>query len=1224
MGARIKEFPRWIVNWARRPSTRKLAVWIIAIVAAFGVLGGLIAPLLVRQKLASELSKTLHREVSIQQVRINPYAMSVRVRGFLIKDRQRSGTELSFDELYVNAEFLSLFYRGLVLKQIQLVKPYINVVRNEDLSYNFTDLIEEFTKGPPAPTGPPGPPPRFSLNNIEIVDGRVDFDDRPEGVKHAITAIRIGVPFVSSLPYYTDIKVEPAFSAIVNGSPLEIGGETKPFKDSRESTLRLEIKKLQVPKYLEYSPVEVNFKVPSGQLDGKLSVSFKAAKDKAPSLAISGNLDLKELVVQEKNDAPVLSLPALAVVIDAVEVFANRASFKAVKLQGPEVHLSRNRNGTLNLASLISIPASDKTPEPKPEPKKDTTPFTFRVDEFLLEQGKLQFNDGSLERPFQKRLEDIRISAKGLTNEAEKKAETEISFHSDLKEQFNHNGTLQLAPLSVEGKIELKRLQLKPLHPYYRSIAALEARDGLFDLASNFIFAQNSKELDARLFGLQASLRSLRLDLTGESEPLWRIPLIALKDTTIDLAKRSVVIGALESRDGNGFLQRYSDGATSYARIVKPQPQPKAADKKTAPSKSQPKAPDKEAAPWTIEARRLSLDRFRMAFEDRSLATPAKILISDFSTRAEKLSTVKNALGKVSIRAKINNKGTLRLGGPVGASPVTARLDLEADGIDLLPFQSYWGDRVNLVLTGGEIGTKGNLTLEPSGDGSSKVAFKGDLQVGDFASVEKGVSGDLLRWKSLLLSGIQFSAQPLDVKISEITLSDFFSRLIIHPDGKTNLQKLVAQEKEESQVKAPSDQATPVEATPPAATAESPQRPVTIGKITLKGGGLNFSDLFIKPNYSARLTQLGGVVSELRPDVASDVELRARIEDSAPVEIRGKLNPLAKDLFLDLKVNASDIELNPMTPYSVKYVGYGIEKGKLSFEVQYRVENRKLTAENKIILNQLTFGERVESPTATKLPVLLAVALLKDRNGVIDINLPIGGSLDDPQFSVGGIVLQLVLNIITKAVTAPFTLLASVFGGGGGGGEELSYIEFDYGQAKISAAAEARLKILATALNNRPALKLEIAGRVDPINDLEGLKKAAFERKLKAQKMKELVRKKVAVKSVDEVQIESSEYGKLLSMAYREEKFEKPRNMLGLAKELPAPEMENLILKHLQVTEADVSELAKRRTEAVRNYLLSTGKVEPDRLLSASPKAVPGEEKDKAKGNASRVDFSLR
>ncbi len=224
-----------------------------------------------------------------------------------------------------------------------------------------------------------------------------------------------------------------------------------------------------------------------------------------------------------------------------------------------------------------------------------------------------------------------------------------------------------------------------------------------------------------------------------------------------------------------------------------------------------------------------------------------------------------------------------------------------------------------------------------------------------------------------------------------------------------------------------------------------------------------------------------GAISELKPETPGDLDIQARLDNAAPVEIKGKINPLSKDLFLDIVADAKEIELSPMTPYAAKYVGYGIERGKLSFNVKYKVENRKLNAENRIILNQLTFGEKIESPTATKLPVLLAVALMKDRNGVIDVDLPISGSLDDPQFSVGGIVLRIIINLITRAVTAPFTLLASAFGGGASG-DDLSYIEFDNGRASLNQAAQAKVATLARALNNRPALNLEIMGRVDPLD----------------------------------------------------------------------------------------------------------------------------------------------
>jgi uncharacterized protein involved in outer membrane biogenesis len=1202
MAPKIKELSGHATKIARHPRTRKLAIWLVAILALIGI-SLFAAPPLLKSKIATELSKTLHREVSIEQIWFNPFTMSLTVRGFVVKERQGSATAISFDELYANLELQSLFRWAPVFKQVRLTKPYISLIRNQDRTYNFTDLIDEFTKGPPK--DPPAPTPRFALNNIQVLDGRIDFDDQPEQTKHVISSIKIGVPFISSIPSHVDITVQPELHALVNDAPLDIDGETKPFKDSRESTIHLHIDKLQIPKYVEYSPVELNFRVPSGQLSSKLTVTFRTLKDKPAVLSVSGNVGVADFVLREKADTPLLNLPAFDVVIDDIEVFAKQANLKSVKAQSPELHVTRNRDGTLNLNSLI---AESKTTKPAPQ-KTDEKPFGYRVEEIVVDQGKLVVTDRSPERPFEKRLENIHAGVKGLTNEPQKKATTEVSFQTDAKEEFKHTGTLQLTPLLTEGQIELKSLQLKGLRPYYEAVVGLEITEGLLDLTTHFAVGQKQdKQLDTQLSELNAALRSLRLDVPGDREPLWRAPLLEIKDTTVDVEKKSIVVGSFESRDGNGFIHRNPDGSFSYARLIKTQA-----------GESEPKKPEKkDTAEWAVEIKRSALDRFRVTFEDRMLSSPARMTVSSISFRGENHSNAKNARARVRVQATINNRGRARLAGTLGVRPVAGRLNVDVRGIEVVPFQPYLADQVNFSLTSGAVGSKGILTVDTAGEGAAKVNYEGSVQVTDFASVEKDGSQDLLKWKSLDLGGIQFSQQPMQLRINEIDLAEFYARMILSADGKFNLQNLTVQKTATNET----SETKPAKAAEPPTTTSSTEKQISIGKINLKAGNVYFSDFFVKPNYSANLTGVEGSISELKPETPGDLVIEAKLDNAAPVDIQGKINPLSKDLYMDIAANAREIELNPMSPYSIKYVGYGIERGELSFKVKYKVENRKLDAQNQIILDQLTFGEKVESPTATKLPVLLAVSLLKDRNGVIDVNLPISGSLDNPEFSIGGIILRIIINIITRAVTSPFALLGGAFGGGSGA--ELSYIEFDYGRANLTQSAEAKIKTLATAMNNRPALKLDISGRVDPANDLEGLKKTSIERKVKAQKMKELVRQGTAPKSVDDVQLDKAEYERYLKAAYGDESFPKPRNVIGIAKDLPVSEMESLMLKNTKASDDDMRELANRRARAVQDRLLATGQVTTDRLSIVASKPVSSEEKEKPKAKLSRVDFSLR
>lgn len=1183
------------------PRTRRIAIWTVSIVVAFGVLLGLVAPPLLRGKIAGDLSQKLHREVTIEQIRLNPYAMTATMRGFLMKERQSQATAVSFDELHVNLELRSIFRLSPVIKELRLLKPYVNLVRNEDFKYNFQDIIDDLTSGPPG-----GPTPKFALNNIQLIDGRIEFDDRPEQTKHSISSINIGVPFISSLPSYTDIFVKPSFSANINGAPLHIGGASKPFHSSHESTFDLNIDKLRINKYLEYSPVALNFKVPSGELNGKLNASFKTAKESPSVFTITGNLALTELAVEKNSGTPFGKIANLDVVVDSIDVLNNKVRLKSIKAHGLELHLARNRDGSLNTANLITT--APKTTSV--ESTKNSKPLGYEADDILIDSGTLHFIDETLQRPYKTRLDNIRITVKGLTNEPAKEADMEISFESDAKERVSQTGKIQLAPFVAEGKVAIESFKPGNLSPFYQNALALEIKEGLLDLTTQYRFEVKDDGSDLKFTDLNANLKTVRLDFPGHPEPLWRIPSFIIKDGSVDVSGKTVVIGAIQGKDGIGHVQRDKDGTLNYARIVK-------AQSSTAPVKEPIK---KDETEWKVEAKQIALDSFKIEIDDRGAAAPAKFALSDLFVRIDNFSNAKNQPGKTRLRTRINKNGSLRLNGTAATNPVAAKLAVEAYDIDVLSLQPYFGDQFNFLLTGGRISTKGSFTLASGGTGPAKANYQGGIELYDFASIEKDNKQDLVKWKNLGLHQFELTSEPLQVRIGEIDITDFYSRLIIGPDGKINLQNLTApkpQNQEETS-------ATQAAATAAADTPDTEKR-VTIGKINLHGGNINFSDFLVKPNYSANLTDVQGTISELKPEAPGDIDIQAKLDGSAPVDIDGKINPLGKELFLDIVADAREIEMNPFSPYSGKYVGYGIESGKLSFNVKYKVEDRKLTAQNKIILNQLTFGERVESPQATKLPVLLAVALLKDRNGVIDVDLPISGSLDDPQFSIGGIVLRLVINIITRAVTAPFALLGSAFSGGASGsGEELSYIEFDSGRASLSQTAQSKIETLAKAMNNRPALRLQLSGRADPATDLDGLKRVSMERKVKAQKLQELSGKADAPKSVDEVRIESSEYPQYLRQAYRQESFPKPRNAIGLLRDLPVVEMEKLMIQHAAIGEENLGELANQRAQTVRDALVTTGLVSADRLSIVSAKPLTSEEKAKLKGKPNRVDFSLR
>jgi hypothetical protein len=631
--------------------------------------------------------------------------------------------------------------------------------------------------------------------------------------------------------------------------------------------------------------------------------------------------------------------------------------------------------------------------------------------------------------------------------------------------------------------------------------------------------------------------------------------------------------------------------------------------------------PHKDEKPWAFKAGKIVVDKYQITWEDRFPPEPATLSIQDLALKAENFGTVQGQKASASLAFRLKERGNVAIDGSVGVNPPTIDLRVALKEIPIEALQPYFSDRAKLVVTEGSLSTTGNLALNSREGAGWQVSYKGDGSVNNFTSIDKSKAEDFLKWESFSISGMDVGYNPLYVHIAGIALSNFYSRLIIHPDGSLNVQNILGKAEPQEKAPAPSPpQKEPSPDKPSSAAPDSPIPDIKIAKVTLQGGEINFSDDYIQPHYSANLTEVGGRISDLNAAEmqSGEVELRGMWNKTEPIEITGKLNPVAQDLFVDLNVRLKDIELSPMTPYASKYLGYTIQKGKLAMDLKYLIVKKKLDAENKIFFDQLTLGERVESPQATKLPVKFGISLLKDRKGEIHLDVPVTGRLDDPKFSVFRIVLQVIGNLLVKAATSPFALIGALVGGG----EQLEYAEFEYGSAEVKGETVKKLNTIAKALQDRPEIKLDVEGHVDMEKDREALKTLFFQRKIKTQKMKETAKKGQPAVPVDEIKIEPKEYESYLRKAYKEENFPKPKNLLGFDKGIPIPEMEKLMLTHLRVEEGNLRDLARQRAMTVKDFLVREGKIEPERIFLVEAKSLPPEKKENLK--ESRVVFSLK
>ncbi|MCO5398326.1 DUF748 domain-containing protein [Ralstonia soli] len=1215
------------VGTSRR--TRRIGLGVLIFLVVFGLLGIFGGPPLLHHLAQTQLSKLIDRPVSVGKIRINPYTLRLDVDQLHIAERDGKTPFVDVGHLHVNASWSSIFRRAPVIEELSIDAPRVRIVRTAEQRFNFSDIVDKLTQ----PENPPKPksaePARFVFANLQLTNGAIDFVDQPLGTQHTVDGLQIGVPFVASLPADVNIFVQPLLAARIDGAPLHFAGKTKPFADSLESNLNIKIDGLDLPRYLGYVPGPLPVAVPQGKLTTDLTIDFQKPKSGAPVLRVHGTAGLDNLEVTDAQKAPLVAAKQVRAALSDVRPLDNVFHLDALTLDGVRVDATRGADGGINFAQLGGkpTPAEAKPAKPEAAPAAKPKPLDVMVGKLQLANSIVHWRDATTQPAADLMLEDLHgeIAVRTLGGPTT----------LDVGAKLAQGGTLQVKGNTLleknTGELELKLdgMKLAGIGPYLRQAGAPQLQNGALSVDGKVALDFGPDKFNVRAEPLTASVADLSMAPATRKDAALRAKLLRADVKSFDLAARTLALNEVRADGLQLDALRKKDGTTTLTLLDSAHPE---TAKSAAPAKAKSNAPAEK--PWAVTVQTLKLDNSAVGFEDQTNARPVKVRVEPLNVVVQNASTDLGKPVNVQIGAGLGAKGKLDVRGDVVPQPLKADLKVSSQNLSLAGFDPYLDKSLNAAITSALLTMDGRLVLNQGK--ALTVNYQGNATLGNVRLQDRVTSDDFLRWRSLALNRIQanYDGNTPHVRVGAVALSTFYARIIINPNGRLNLQDIRVQPEEERRSltqSEPTSASTPAAApaaaaapagTPASAVVSAPPAPkaggadLRIDAITLQDGNIRFTDNFVKPNYTANLTAIGGSIGTISTAVnqtPADVTLRGSVDGTAPVDIHGKVNPLAPTAFVDLTAKADGVELTNLTPYSAKYAGYPITKGKLTMDLHYLLDQGKLTADNHIFIDQLTFGDRVESKDATNLPVRLAVALLKNSRGEIDVRVPVSGSLDDPQFSIGGVILRAFVNLIARAVTAPFSLLASAFGGSGG--EELGYIEFDPGTATISQASVAKMDKLATALKDRPALKVDIVGRVDPEFDRDGLRREAVNRQIREQKLKDAGDAAEADTSVT-----PEEQNKYLERAYKAAKFPKPRNMIGLAKSLPPEEMRKLMETNVQVTDADLRELAQRRANAVHVALAE--RVEPGRLFVVAPKLNAEGIKDK--GKTTRVDFALK
>ena len=872
-------------------------------------------------------------------------------------------------------------------------------------------------------------------------------------------------------------------------------------------------------------------------------------------------LEMRDIELKD-GGKPLLSLKRLFVDFQASSLFKRAFVFNTVSLEKPFARAIVKPDGSLNLADLL------------PKQKNDGPLPNVWIGDFSVIAGQVNFADQSRELKPEKILSPIAFTLKDFKTRDDGGGFS-LAAASEDNERFEWKGSLSLEPIRSKGVFKVDGFKAVSAYQFLSEELPFQMTDGSFTLNGSYDFAIKAKQ------GMQltASLPAIRADKLAirpknGAEDWLRLPVVLVSDTRVDLGKQNASIAAvsLQALTAKAWLE--PDGSLNLIKLTE-----QGANLKKA-----------SAGDWTATIGKFAIDAASIDLEDRTVKPSATFQLTPLAFSTSGISLDLDKPLQISMDSVINGVAPLHLDGVVVPSTVTADLAVEVSGMPVRQLLMYLPDYPGVDFKSGTVGAKGRLQM----DAQARIAYQGQSVIDDLTLLDLKNKSDLLSFRKATVQGVDYRQGPDKATIESITLDQPAMQVVVTPAQTINLLDLLSN-------------AT-------AATAQSGGKeavadmPISVDRLVFRSGSMRFADYSIQPNFRANIEGLNGRILDIstQSDAVADIDLTGYVINKySPVEIKGKTSIFDVEKQTDIQMAFRNIELPVFNPYSGRFAGYAIAKGKLTTELHYRINDKKLVADHHVILDQLTWGEASGSKEAVSLPIRLGTSLLKDKNGVIDLNVPVTGSLDDPQFRIGPIVWQVIKNIFVKVVSAPFSFIGSLFTGA----ENAQFVDFAPGSADLPEAARSSLPALAKALADKPELNLDIPAGVLADVDSNALADRRFLDALSAtgkpgknQKPYDEWEPKQQLAALETLY--KQKFGKKPDIPKAESTAEQGeagwREKRAAKKSAEVEWLEAQLKPKYLPGEADLAALAAARGEVVQDALLKDGTLPPNRIFLAT------------------------
>ncbi len=698
------------------------------------------------------------------------------------------------------------------------------------------------------------------------------------------------------------------------------------------------------------------------------------------------SLSMTGLSLADLDGTELAGLNEFYVNFEVESLFRWAWTFADIRFTGPRFNLRIDQSGQTSFADLLvsddTSAATDDTPGGAAQLPR------LVLHSFKIINGQFMFEDHSIATPYQQKVTPISFELSDFSTLPEREGPYAIQATLPDGATIRWQGEVSVNPVRSEGRVEIDQLDITTAWRYAQDQLHFAVDQGLLSASTHYDFSIGDAGVALSLDDIKLASTELNIRDKTRTEPAITLPEITLSGGQLNLAEQKVQLDQLSVAGGNINTFIDKQGEIDLVRLFTPMGT--SSTQETQPSKEV-----QETNPWSLELNKATVTALSIALADQTTSPNAEIRLDDISIELSDISNQPNDHFALNANLRINNEGTVGLQGKVGAIPVMADLALTLATFPLKSIQPYLNADTNLDLTTGHAAFKGQLSyMKP--ETPANLHLTGQTTVSDFAAGKRKMKGQLIAWKTLTLDDLALQIAPNRLDIKTITLDKLQAQLVVAKDQTINVAGLARES-------TTNKQSEPAPGTP---------FPVKVGKVALKRNAISFTDHSVTPRFTSRLSKFEGTIEGLSSEniARADVKLSGKVDDYAQLKVSGKINPLSEDLYTDLKIDFIDYDMASFTPYTGKFIGQAVDKGRMSLNLVYLVSQKELKGDNQILLDQFALGKEVKSKDATSLPVGLAIALLKDAKGRIDIDMPIRGNLDDPEFRFFHLIPRIRLN----------------------------------------------------------------------------------------------------------------------------------------------------------------------------------------------------------------------